>query len=131
MPHQPHANIDLSHLDDDKLVEACGKIKNGLTDNAADFTGLPISMAIYGGHLDDFSTILGKQVYPSKTGDLNTARTVLLTDTRENGVRVNQVAKGDLSLLEKSGYPISKPHAPVGPLAQASFKIIDSIPGGF
>src|SRR5438105_2905872 len=107
-----HANIDFSRFTDPTFDEACGKVKNQLTTNAADFPALIITMAIFGSHLVNYRTIADKPIYPEKTADLKAARLVLESDVRKNGVYVNQVAAGNAVLLAKSGYPVSKVHAP-------------------
>src|SRR5258708_3571442 len=117
-----HANIDFSRFSEKIFEGNCLLVKNQLTTNAADYPGLVVTMAIFGGHLNTYSGILGSAIYASKAGDLLAARTVLEQDVRLNGVYVNSVAKGVLTMLQKSGYPISKEHAPIGPLAQAGFK---------
>jgi len=129
--HPLHANIDFSRFSDSIFDEACGKVKNQLTTNGADFPGLIVPMALFGTHLATYRTIADKPIYPEKTADLHAARLVLEDDLRKNGVYVNTVADGDEVLLTKSGYPISKVHGPVGALAQAGFKTIKSIPNGF
>jgi hypothetical protein len=129
--HPLHANIDFSQFTDDAFSTAAHKVLNQLTTNAVDFPGLPVTMLIFGGHLATYDTVLGKPIYPNKTGDLKAARDLTEGDLRKNGVTVNTISNGVLSMLEKSGYPISKEHAPVGPLAQAKFKSISSIANGF
>ena len=126
-----HANIDFSNFPDAAFDEACGKVKNQLTTNATDFPALIVGMPMFGTHLTAYRTIADKPIYPEKTTELRAARLVLESDIRKNGVYVNTVADGDEVLLVKSGYPISKAHAPVGALAKAVIKKVVSIPNGF
>jgi hypothetical protein len=129
--HPQHANTDFSQFSESEFDEICGIIKNQLTANAADFPDLIVTMITFGTHLTTYRTIADSDIYPEKTADLRAARLVLENDLKLNGVYVNQVAAGNLVLLEKSGYPISKLHEPVGALAKGGFKKVTSIPGGF
>ena len=129
--HPQQANTDFSQFSESEFDEVCGIIKNQLTTNAADFPALLVSMVTFGTHLTAYRTIADSDIYPEKTADLHEARLVLEDDLKQNGVYVNQVAKGNMVLLQKSGYPISKLHEPTGPLAKGGFKNVNSIPGGF
>jgi hypothetical protein len=125
------AKIDFTQFTDAAFDETCGTIKNQLTDNGADFPGLPITMVIFGGHLVNYRTIADLPIYPEKTADLNAARTILEEDLRQHGNHINTIANGNAVLLAKSGYPVSKEPTPIGPLAKAGFKNVKSIPNGF
>jgi hypothetical protein len=99
--------------------------------NAAIFPALPIALLALSGLITTYRNILMGPYYEGKTGDLLNARTALEAALKKIGMYVNEVANGDLAKLEKSGFPISKVPTPVGPLAKAQIKNVNSISKGF
>jgi len=122
MSFKPHAITDLSPLKEDELGPTCTIMKNQITLNALTFPALPVTMVLFGPQITAYTDILGKDDYAGKAADLALARTTLETSVRKNGIYVNGVANGDATILAKSGYPLAKPHAPVGPLPKSTLK---------
>ena len=123
MSFKPHAITDFSRLTEDEIGPTFTIIKNQLTLNAATFPALPVAMIVFGPQIVAYTDILGKDEYAGKAADLAAARLTVETSARKNGIYVNGIANGDLVILEKSGYPLAKPHVPVGPLAKSTLKV--------
>ncbi len=121
-----HAITDFSRYQEDQIGPVAVIIGNSLTLNAADFPGLTFTGAQIITKAGDYTSILGKPIYPSKTADLAASRILLETALHGNGIIVNTIANGNLVLLTKSGYPLTQPHVPAGPLPKALFKNIVS-----
>ena len=111
-----HANIDFHGVTQSELSPLAATIVTDMTANTAVYPTPTVPLATVNLQLTSWNTILGKPDYPGKTGDLKNARIALETSLKQNGIYVNSIAKGDLAMLAKSGYPISKLHSPVGDL---------------
>ena len=114
--HKQSALIDFSHYSQPELGPAATIIYTDMTANPVTYPNPKVAMSIFNNQIANWNTIYNKPDYDGKAGDLNKARTVLETSLRDNGIYVNSIAKGDLALLQKSGYPLSKLRTPVGDL---------------
>lgn len=124
---------DFSGYTETELGPATTEITNSLTDNASDFPDLPVPTATVITQNVAYMTILGKPDYHGKSGDLSAARTALETSLKDNGNYINNdVAKGDLVLCQKSGYPLAKTPQPKGPFPKTILKLMPTEnPGEF
>jgi hypothetical protein len=123
MPRKQQAIIDFSTYTEAALPVTTDVIAAELTLNAATFPGLPVTGAALQLQNNTYRTILGKPDYAGKAADLGAARLVLETSLRSDGVLVNTIAKGDLVILQKSGYPLSKTPQPIGPLPKSTLEL--------
>ncbi|KAK3604790.1 hypothetical protein CHS0354_000448 [Potamilus streckersoni] len=85
-----------------------------MTENAGVFPKPEPSLAVITDDANVFAVILAKPEYPGRTGDLKNARLDLEAKLKVLGQYVNNVAKGDEAILEKSGFPLSKVPSPHG-----------------
>jgi len=125
------AKVDFTKYEVDELDETSSEIQEQLSTNIADFPGLPFTPVQLLTLLTALRLVVGKPVYPEKRADTKAARLALENALRKNGNKVNEIADGDEVLLAKSGYPLTSPGGPVGPLAKGGFKKVESVPGGF
>jgi hypothetical protein len=123
MSHKPTAITDFSHFHEEELGPTVMTISSQLTTNGTTFPDLPVAAATLATQGSNYTTILGRPDDATKTADLRAARTIVETSLKDNGVYINIVAKGDAVILAKSGYPISKPHQPIGPLEKSNLKM--------
>ena len=112
------AIIDFTGYKVDDIAPTAVIIGNSLTTNAGDFPLLTVPGATIKTQAGDYTTILGKPDYAGKTADLAASRKILEKSLHDDGVIVNTRANGDAVLLAKSGYPLTHPAAPHGPLAK-------------
>lgn len=128
-----HANIDFSSYGVEEIAPLALTIINSMTTNADIFATPTVGLDDVTEQVGAYSTILTTPEYPARAAQLETARIVVNQSLRTNGIYVNGIANGDLTILEKSGYPISKPHVPVGDLtAPLSVKVKNGVaPGTF
>lgn len=111
-----HANINFHDVIQGDLSPLAKLIVTDMTANAVTYPNPPVALTVVTTQINAWDAIIAKADYPGKTGDLKNARTALETSLKLNGIFVNGIAKGDLALLAKSGYPVSKLHSPVGDL---------------
>lgn len=111
-----HANIDFSDVKQDEFSTFAHKISSALNQSSTIYPSLPITLVILNPLIVKWDNIMGLTDYPGKTGDLKSARLAVETALKQNAVYVNNIAKGDTAMLEKSGYPISKLNSPIGEL---------------
>ncbi len=122
--HKQHANTDFSAVKQGGFSEAARLTFTKLTLNALVFPNLPVTLTALGDQLDLWDLTYGKPYYDAQAGELGNIRTDIETSLKENGVYVNSIAKGDIAALQKSGYPISKLHTPVGDLLPPASVVI-------
>ncbi|HEX7415548.1 MAG TPA: hypothetical protein VF411_16025 [Bacteroidia bacterium] len=114
--HKQHANTNFSAVLQDDLSPDAHNIINLMTANASIYTSPTIPLVTVSRYLAAWDSTLNAAPYTGQTGDLKNNRTALEMALNTNGIYVNSIAKGDLAMLEKSGYTISVLHAPVGDL---------------
>jgi len=114
--HKQKAITNFDHVTQADFSPLAKLIVTEMTANATVYSHPPVPLATIKTQINTWDSISGQADHPGKTGALHNARTVLETSLSENGIFVNGIAKGDLAKLEKSGYPISKLHSPVGDL---------------
>jgi len=114
--HKQHANIDFTAIAQADFSAAARLTVTELGINATVFPNPPVALPMLTSQIDIWDGIIKKPEYSGKAADLKNARTTIEDSIRKNGIFVNGIAKGDTALLAKSGYPISKAHAPVGDL---------------
>ncbi|KAK3582471.1 hypothetical protein CHS0354_024018 [Potamilus streckersoni] len=101
------------------------KILEAITVHADLFKDLPVSPKDFAAQIDAYRTAFNSEAHAGRTGELHNTRKALEESLRLNGQYVNDVAKGDEAILEKSGYPMEKSHTkygPLPPLQKAVFK---------
>ena len=111
-----HANINFHDVIQGDFSPLAKLIVTDMTANAATYANPPVALTAVTLQINAWDAIIAKADYPGKAGDLKNARTALEASLKLNGIFVNGIAKGDLAMLGKSGYPISKLHTPVGDL---------------
>ena len=114
--HKQHANTDFAHVLQDSLGPDVHNIINLMTANSGIYGSPTIPLMTVSRLLGVYETALNAAPYAGQTGDIKNARTALEAALNTNGIYVNSIAKGDLAMLEKSGYPISVLIAHVGDL---------------
>jgi hypothetical protein len=112
-----HAKTDFSHVSNDAIANDATTIVSQMTTNASIFPNPTIPLATVSQKITDYTTVLTAPIYPTQASDLAAARKLLEESLSANAKYVNTIANGDLVILGKSGYPISKLHTPVGDLA--------------
>lgn len=122
--------IDFSHYDEAEFSPIVHVIINMLTLNALTFPLLPVIVATLTTHIGTYDTILGSPVYPGQADDLEAARKVIEKDLHDDGIYINGVGDGDVTIYDKSGYPLAKEPEPQGVLPQTEM-LIESMDGGF
>jgi hypothetical protein len=101
------AIIDFTGYTGAELLPTALTIHTQMTANAAVFTTPPLTMAAFKTHIDDYETALNKKASRA-TADIiafNVARNDLETVLTGLGNYANTVAKGDPSIIVKSGIP--------------------------
>ncbi|KAK3605126.1 hypothetical protein CHS0354_000795 [Potamilus streckersoni] len=109
-----HVNIRFRNVKQAELAPLALKIVGDMTANVAVFPKPEPSLAVITDDANVFAVILAKPEYPGRTGDLKNARLDLEAKLKVLGQYVNNVAKGDEAILEKSGFPLSKVPSPHG-----------------
>jgi hypothetical protein len=122
---------DWSIYENDEIDEKATTAQGLIEDNIADFPGLPFTPAQLLALIVAFHTAVSAPLSPTKTATINSTKTALLEALKKIGLKINEIADGDELLLAKSGYPLAKNREPIGPLAAAGFKKVESTPGGF
>lgn len=128
-----HANTDFSSVPLAELSSTAHQIVSLMTTNVAIYPAPTTPLGAVTTSITKYDSIIALPEYIGKTGDLKNARAALETALNSNGKYVNSVAKGDLAMLEKSGYPLSKPHSPVGNLPKPVSVLVKGgdAPGSF
>src|SRR5438132_1741121 len=101
------ASIDFSAYTGAELIPAAQNIHDKMTANAATFPGPPVAMATFQTLTDTADAALSKKA-SGATADVrgvNVARNDLEDALNELGNYVNIVAKGDATIVDKSGFP--------------------------
>ncbi|MEI6488124.1 MAG: hypothetical protein WCP52_04145 [Bacteroidota bacterium] len=137
MPRKPRLNVDLSDESDDVFYTTVMLIYNLLTLNVALFTGIPVPMGAldplsplkFGGAITIFNNTRLLPTYDGKTADVAKARLEVQKMVRQNGDWLNIFCNGDLTLLKKTGYPLSKEDEAQGKLEQSEITLVP-IKGG-
>jgi hypothetical protein len=90
-----------------ELSPAALAIHASLTDNAATFGTLPVTLVNLLAHINDYDTKLAAKADRSKSATVlfNAARALLEDDLSDLGNHVNNVAKGDAVKVAESGFP--------------------------
>jgi len=101
------AVVDFSKYPDGGLAGPGRTIHDTIAANAAVFPNLPVTMAAFDTQLDDWDTVLGESLKggTDRTNAKNAARAALEETLFQLGTYVNLVAKGDQSIIDKSGFP--------------------------
>ncbi|KAK3582532.1 hypothetical protein CHS0354_024082 [Potamilus streckersoni] len=87
-----------------------------MTENASLFPNLPVPLTQVVSERDTFRDTFNSSQHAGRTGDLQKSRKVLEESLHKNGMYINELANGDLSILERSGYPLAKEPKPHGPV---------------
>jgi hypothetical protein len=119
--HKQQAKIDFSDFTQSEFSPAAHEIQSTMVTNAALYPAPPITMAALLALIGAYDLIIEKPEYVGRTGDLSNARIAVEGALKTNGGYVNGIALGDVAKLEKSGYPISKAHSPIGNLLPPAF----------
>jgi hypothetical protein len=114
--HKQQANIDFSHVTQKDFSPLAHLIYSQLLANPLIFPNPTVSLAALLVLIQKWDDLIITAEYEGRTGDLLNARTAVEADLKLLGKFVNGLAKGDLSILQKSSFPISKDHGPVGDL---------------
>jgi hypothetical protein len=115
---------DFTQYGETEIGPTTATITDSLNTFAADFPDLPVPTATLISQNGAYTTILGKADYHGKSGDLSAARTTVNNSLRDNGNYINNdVAKGDLVLCQKSGYPLAKTPQPKGPFPKTNIRL--------
>lgn len=108
MPRKPKINTNFDDESEDEFYKIVKLMKQLLTANSSDFTGLPIAMTTFGPLIVTFDDKRTAAIYPGKAADTSAARTALQTAVTTNGAWLNVFCNGNLTLIKKTGYPVAK-----------------------
>jgi hypothetical protein len=101
------AIVDFSGYAAAELAPVAQTIQTKLTDNASVFASPPVAMPALQALIDDFTTKLAAKASRARADIIafDVARQELEQALADLGYYVNQVAKGDAVIVEKSGFP--------------------------
>lgn len=101
------AVIDFTPYREGDLSPVAKHIHSQLTENAATFGTLPVTLVLLNTHIEDYDAKLSAKESGAKADTLafNAARLVLEDDLGKLGNHVNNVADGDPVIVEQSGFP--------------------------
>src|SRR5438552_3347240 len=122
--------IDFSDYSEEGLSTIVHTIIIMLTTNGGVFPLLPVVVATLTAHIATYDGILTAPLYAGQADDLAAARKVMEKDLRDNGIYINTVGDGDVTILNKSGHPLAKEPEAQGALLQTTM-VIKSMDGGF
>ena len=111
-------NNNFDDYTEDDFYKAAKLIFNVLTINAGVFTGIPMDLAVFIKLITNYDDIRTAPFYKGIGADISAARTAVQTVITENGTWLNNFCKGDLTLLNKTGYPLEKESVAQGKLDQ-------------
>ncbi|KAK3604910.1 hypothetical protein CHS0354_000573 [Potamilus streckersoni] len=120
------ANLFFDRIKQAELAPLALKIVGDMTTNVAIFPKPEPALSVITDLANTFAAILAKPEYPGRTGDLKNARIDLEAKLKVLGQYVNNIAKGDEAILEKSGFPLSKvphPHGDVPVATEAGVEL--------
>ncbi len=133
MAKRTKALINFTRLKEDGLVTAANTIIGAMTDNPNYATPVP-ALADIQALLDDFSNKLAiarKRGSPEDTALKDESKIPLMEGLRHLAYYVNSVAKGHLSTLLSSGFPVTSPDGPkLLPIAVEHVRLTDGQQSG-
>ncbi|KAK3605057.1 hypothetical protein CHS0354_000723 [Potamilus streckersoni] len=117
-------------LIDDISMQNAGEIITKMTENAGVFPNLPVSLTQVTAERNTYRDVFNSSEHAGRTGELQNARKALEVSLQKNGKYINDLADGNLEILEKSGYPIAKEHRHVGDLPAPEWLHVEILHGG-
>lgn len=95
-------------MSDTDFPVAVKKSNSEITLNIALYPSLPIAIGVQETLANEYDSIQKATIYEGQGKDLANKRKEIQNNITLNGNYINGVAQGDVAILEKSGYPVSK-----------------------
>ena len=124
MPKKAKVITDFREFPESELSDAVMIIINSLKANQKDFAELPVACTLLKSQLNKFNKVRLGVLFQGQTADTKKERKKLQRSLTNNGSTINSMYKGNVSALQKSGYPLHQPSKAQGILPKTVLTMI-------